>query len=64
MYFLPQNNQSLPHLLLRTYKFMTSVSKRRPQSSIKTGIAWKALLKLHLYFRIPFEMYIHCVCEN
>lgn len=38
---------------------MTFVLKRRPQSSIKTGITWKALLKLHLYFRIPFQMHIH-----
>lgn len=47
-----------------THKFITFVLKRRPQSSIKTGIAWKALLKLCLYFRIPFEMYSHCICEN
>lgn len=43
---------------------MTFVLKRRSQSSIKTGIAWKVLLKLCLYFRIPFEMYSHCICEN
>lgn len=43
---------------------MTFVLKRRSKSSIKTGIAWKVLLKLCLYFRIPFEMYSHCICEN
>lgn len=62
--FSPLKWSVLTHLLPRTQEFMTFVLKRKPQTSIKTGITWKALLKLHLYFRIPFEMYTHCVSEN
>lgn len=39
------------------HDFLFLKKKKWPQSRIKTGITLN--IKLHLYFRIPFEIYIH-----